>query len=549
MNKHWLLGTCSLCLLGFPLPGVGQETATSPRVTIRHPPGQSPVLEWPVSATEYTVEQAEALGPGVAWQPAGITPVRSGDVMQARIAATGTGRYFRLAAALQPPPGSTAFFLPDEPPTRGFEVEFDAAGRMHFVYVRHSLVREVQEVVYGTCEPGLDCDQPANWRTVVVHSGAIGTVQIEVTSDARPRLVIEDQYTVAGARLAYMACESNCLGTDGWRGIALIGNVQIGQVFALHLDQRWFAIDAAGRPRLLVSSNDGAFFLACDRDCTEPTGDWTNTALDTTGEPFLTSQLFAPVLRLDANGRPHLLGQSSRALVYLTAEGDFRQAENWRRVALTNPLQQGVTDTLPVAIQFANNLDLEIDRSGGVVVAFDGFVPGTQEMRAYLLRCRDGCAEMASWSGRPFSGTQLDSLDLVLDREGRPFLAFTGQVPQTGERVVQLATCTGGDCHAIEARWNARVLASSDTLERERPVKRFPETPALCSIPTTSWEFPSNRLLLHPSGTWRLVSNAAASSICQPGMDEWIDRWGTTRRGRTIDIWVIEARARWAAVR
>jgi hypothetical protein len=31
-------------------------------------------------------------------------------------------------------------------------------------------------------------------------------------------------------------------------------------------------------------------------------------------------------------------------------------------------------------------------------------------------------------------------------------------------------------------------------------------------------------------------------------MDEWIDRWGTVKRGRTIDVWVIEARARWAVV-
>lgn len=547
--RRWLLKCFVLWLFGLTSVVTSQEITAAPRIAIRHSPGQSPLLEWPVTATEYTVEQTDVLGLGATWRPAEVTPVRSGDLMQARIAVTGTRRYFRLAEAVRPPPGSIAFFLPDEPPTRGLEVEFDAAGRMHFVYVRHSLVREVQEVVYGSCEPGLDCDQPANWRTVVVHSGTIGTVQIEVTSDARPRLVFEDQYTVAGARLIYMSCESNCLTPTAWRGIALIGNIQIGLVFSLHMDQRWFAIDAAGRPRLLVSGNEGAFFLACDRDCTEPNGDWTNTVLDTTGEPFITSQLLGPVLRLDAQGRPHLLGQSSRAVVYMSAEGDFRRTENWRRVVLTNPLQPGINDTLPVGVQFANNLDLEIDRSGGVVVAFDGFVPGTEEMRAYLARCRGGCTDLASWSSRPFSGTQLQGLDLVLDRDDRPFFLFSGQVPQTGERLVQLATCGGGDCYAVDARWNARMLATSDTLERERPMKRFPETPALCSIPTTSWEFPSNRLLLHPSGSWRLVSNAAASSICQPGMDEWIDRWGTTRRGRTIDIWVIEARSRWATVR
>lgn len=520
------------------------SAAESPRLTASLLGEAELVLQWPVESTPHRLEYSVHIGTEPTWQTLDVVPRQVGGSWEVRLPTATPARFFRLRETDNRP---TAFFLPDSAPTRNLEVEYDGQGNLHFAYVRHSNQPEVQEVVYGTCPAGRDCDRPENWNTVVVHSGAIGTLQLEVTADGRPRLALQDQYTVAGSRLAYLACEGNCLQSTAWRGLALGENLPVGEVFARHTDQRWFAIDAAGRPRLLVSNPDGAFFLACDQGCTEPSGDWSNTPLDTTGNPFLSSQLFTPVLQLGPDGQPHILGQNSRELVYLTARGDFRQADNWRRLVLSDPMIQGVRDEPPVALQFATDLDLELDRQGGLVAAFGGLVPGIIEPRTYLFRCPNGCDELSNWGGRPFPGTVSGGLDLALDSSDRPYFVLAGQMP-SGERRVQVATCDGGDCYDFNANWRATTVGTSTQLEIERPVKRQPETPALCSIPTTSWEFAASRLIFRPDGTPRLVSNAVATSICQPGMDEWVDRWGVTRRGRTIDVWVIEARARWSAL-
>jgi hypothetical protein len=521
----------------------------SPRLRIQTEPGQRLVVQWPATVPGYVLEQSSSLGANARWLPVTEPPFRMGDQSMVRLEPTATARFFRLAPAAPEPPPVTAFFLPGDGPTRNLEVEYDGQDRMHFVYVRHTLTPDEQEVVYGSCEPGLDCDRVENWRTAVVHSGAIGTVQLEVTGDGRPRLAIQDQFQVTGVRVAYLACEAQCLDASRWRGIALAENVAFGGAFLQHTDQRWFDLDPHGNPRLLISNSEGAFFLACNENCTEPTGDWTNTPLDTTGDPFLTRQLFYPVLKIGADGTPHILGQTSRELVYLTCVGDYRQLGDWRRLILSDPNHTGVQDEIPVALSFVDNLDLELARSGDVVIAFGGFVPGGNELRTYLFRCQAGCDSAQSWSGRPFRDTLPGSLDLALDPKDHPHFLLAGQIPDTGERIVQWARSETGEDYHIDARWSARVVASSSQLEAERPVKRAPETPALCSIATSSWEFPANRLLFLRDGSARLVANAAASSICQPGMDEWIDRWGTVKRGRTIDLWVIEARARWAVVR
>jgi hypothetical protein len=85
-------------------------------------------------------------------------------------------------------------------------------------------------------------------------------------------------------------------------------------------------------------------------------------------------------------------------------------------------------------------------------------------------------------------------------------------------------------------------------MEAEHPMKQAPQTPPACNTTTTSWEHGSSQLSFDPAGRMRLVENAVASSICTDSMNEWIDQWGTLKRGRGVDLWVLNARARWTII-
>jgi hypothetical protein len=137
---------------------------------------------------------------------------------------------------------------------------------------------------------------------------------------------------------------------------------------------------------------------------------------------------------------------------------------------------------------------------------------------------------------------------MQLNRQNQPFWLLASAVSEDGERIVELATCTAGDCYAPESNWRARIISRSGDMEAELPIKNALATPAVCSIATTNWEHSANQLLFPPAGGMRLLTSAVGTSICQPGMNEWIDQWGTKKRGRTIDVWVITARARWTIV-
>ncbi|GAB4120549.1 MAG: hypothetical protein Fur005_23690 [Roseiflexaceae bacterium] len=446
-------------------------------------------------------------------------------------------------------PAGPAFFLPGEAPTRNFEVAYDQQGRLHLAFVRHTRTEQVQEVVYGQCAAAANCDTAANWQTIVIHSGSIGSVQLRVTNDGRPRIAIMDEYTTSSVRLAYMECEAGCLTNANWQGIALGSGIDFGEAFGQHIRQRWFAIDTGGRPHMIVSTSQSAMYLTCSATCATTGDGWSVTNLDTTGDEFLTPQLFEPAIAVAATGQVHIFAQNSRALVYLTCAQGCDQAQAWQRVIFSDQTGQSIRDDLPVSLAFTTLLDLQLDPQGAVVVAFSGVLPiENGPARSYLWRCSSDCGTAANWAGRAFSNTYLDALTLAIDSSGKPYFVSAGQVASTGERVLELSTCTAGNCFEPQANWNARKLSSSNDLEAESPVKTPLRTPAVCTIATTSWEHTAQQLIWNPAGKMRLITNATAVSICQPGMEEWIDQWGTKKRGRTVDVWVIYARARWVPV-
>jgi hypothetical protein len=553
-------------------PAAAQERASATRVYL--PLVQSPAV---VPRVERFVSSAATIAPGgeatLSWSVSSATSVRIepgvGDVSgrtTTLVRPQATTTYTLIAAspagerrasvtvtvsATQPPPPppTGAFFLPGEAPTRNFAAAYDAAGTLHLVFVRHTRAENRQELLYGQCATPADCDRFANWRTVVIHSGAIGSVQLAVTGDGRPRLAIQDEYTTINVRLAYMACEANCLSNAGWQGIALARELSYSGVFTQHSDQRWFALDSSGRPHLLIATQEATYYATCISACATNGDGWGLVELDPTGPTSSSPTLQDPVLRVGPDGRVHVVGRNTQpGLIYLTCGGACTEAGSWQRLQLADYSQQGISDSIPVAV-YPSALDMELDQAGRLVVAFGGFTPGQNAPnRAYLLRCASTCADAASWSGRPFANTAAFGLNLELDRDDRPYWLLAAATSENGERLVELATCTAGDCYAPSANWQARVLSRSSELEAEVPIKTPAATPPVCSIATTSWEHAANQLLFTPSGHMRLLTNAVGTSICQPGMDEWIDQWGTKKRGRTVDVWVITARARWTIV-
>lgn len=297
----------------------------------------------------------------------------------------------------------------------------DSAGGMHAAYAHFLPTAENPRAVYTYCTVGpAGCGSAASWQSVALGE-RVREVQLALTAQAQPRLlIVSDEPEQGGQLYSYAACDQNCASAAAWTIAPVVTSYNATSVSDQDQPQRSFALDPQGRPAFLYNDRNyqyaepdryGAYYASCEERCTEAAS-WSTTPLSLIyqgGWSFDYEKMNYHALRFTPDGRPRFIAQ-----VYaLHADGS--------------------------------------DAPYGL----------------YYYGCDTNCDETASWRRRyllPTGGGAVPqpSWDLAFDGDGRPHVAlFLGDSITPEEFINQLLyiSCAAADCLAVGDTWNfSRVL-------------------------------------------------------------------------------------------
>ena len=442
-------------------PGIGEVTGSSMTVS----PGET---------TEYTLTASNAAGASTAKTTVTVEANGGGNAQ------------------------SHAFFLPfvtnDQTiyNTEPARVAVDANGGVHVAYEVVTGYGEPSPVIYGYCPS--DCTDESRFKTVPLGSDENAfELNLILDPQGRPRM-LWDKYD--GYR--YAECDANCTVAAAWTLIA----VPTRQIDIWGVSKRTLALDAQGRPRFVYTHHDwgnpaasGTHFVWCDADCLDA-ANWQEARIS----PY---PLKRPMLVLTPAGLPRLAaydsyqldGKEQPLVVYLECNAGCGSEANWTETPL-HPLN-------PNLGAFAMQLDGQ-GRPRLALYTGDLETELWLEPKAlYYLWCDGACSSGSSWQGYrlPF-GEQGMYLDLALDGQGRPRLAFDG----AGSGAIY-AWCDA-DCEATAASWQSRAFDSGSEIDKSWPIEPSPG----CSF--AAWLLSDYTLALDGTGSARIGYEARHSEVC-----------------------------------
>lgn len=220
------------------------------------------------------------------------------------------------------------------------------------------------------------------------------------------------------------------------------------------------ALDAQGRPRILLSTFQKVYFGACDQGCTER-GSWKyGEILDHKGDRQVSGQAFA----LDPQGRPRFvmhtylalfgIGQKPPATFLAQCDAACEAPQSWRIDQIQDQIWQSSS--------------LRFDDNGGAHLATVAVTLGqggpTSKLSAYL-KCDSGCTSAADWHGIGFVETfeQLTAaapiapaVSLALTKQGAPRVLVLGKTPENTPNIVYLEC----DQNCAEDNWRGSTITS-----------------------------------------------------------------------------------------
>lgn len=370
-------------------------------------------------------------------------------------------------------PTSSKLFIESTWRTSNARIALDANGGKHvaFYYYEPNIEQRPTGAAYRYCAK--QCNEPSSWQEV--RFGALArSVQLKLTADGKPRLLVAvaSQVYDGGNDYLYAACDANCTRADAWS----VTTIFSGRVPATNLvnddelPQRGFALDALGRPRLVVFDENqlvspehyGLYYLSCDQQCSEAT-QWTETLM-TVATRYEVERVSQPALSFTPDGRPRVasaqffpLGGKPAALVYLACDDGCDQTANWGRVEL-----------MPRGFGSEPSVDIAVDQGGRPRIAFyqEALLEG-QGKRLFYLSCDQACLERSNWQAldlqlNTFNGQEPD---LELDSFGRPRIAYADW-----ERGGIGFSWCDQDCAGASRNWQHRLVEDRDALYKAWPV-------------------------------------------------------------------------------
>ncbi|MAT99734.1 MAG: hypothetical protein CL608_21550 [Anaerolineaceae bacterium] len=429
-----------------------------------------------------------------------------------------------------PPPPPTqvkgSFFVDDQFKTSSAGIQVDAQGGMHLVYYYYEPAIENRPTngVYLYCPGG--CEKPASWSGVAMGE-LVNEIQLQLTPAGQPRIVFRtlSQARPNGNDYYYAACDQQCTDPSKWGLIYLTSSSGIG-VIDLDKDdklpQRYFALDANGRPRFIyndgVTDHIGTYYAYCDSGCLNPDS-WFETKINKDNGnqgPFRDENFYYPALAFTPQGQPRVVAdgvsmQDEFFLFYLACDANCQLPSSWQSAPLYD---RGSGPNV--------SYDIEIDGNGRPRVAFyEGAKLGGQGDRLFYAWCNGSCLNSGNWQRKDLGLGSSDGRgpDLELTAAGKPRLAYA--LYNAGG--LGYSWCNN-NCESTTATWQHQVSESRSALYQAWPVV-YPE-----HCDGGLWDGIAPTLALDSAGNPRIAYDTTYHARCwyNPDTGEW-DPWSEFR--------------------
>ncbi|MCL4489187.1 MAG: hypothetical protein M1570_13805 [Chloroflexi bacterium] len=358
------------------------------------------------------------------------------------------------------PGTSGGLFMNETNETVSPKVAIDASGGIHMAYNTYSTADS--PAYYAYC--AANCGTISSW-SIVNLGGYIENTELALTKSGHPRLLLSDDHDTSniGTVFWYAACDTGCTTAAGWKIVQAAKNTDIPlPEIELGRSHFAFALDNLDRPRFIFvdNVNGGVDYAYCDAsDCTA-NGAWSTVQLFDTKYDFQQ-----PSLTFTSDGKARLaadvwqLGVSNLVIAYGGCDSACDQPASWILHGLFNG--DGAEFVLRLDSQNRPRLALY------------------QQVNGYLFydMCDTNCSEQANWSWTDIglAKDQATVMDLALDAQGRPRMAYRDVVNDGLGYAWCNANCTSG-----AASWQ-HTLAESDLI---LAAEFNPPIPANCTAST-----------------------------------------------------------------
>lgn len=287
----------------------------------------------------------------------------------------------------------------------------------------------------------------------------------EPTNTSAPTVVIDANDALHTIYPAYVRggafygwCAAACTGT---KDVKVVPFETDGTVH-----NAMIALDATGKPRVLLQTASRVYYATCDGDCTDP-GAWaTNVILELDGNHEVSGKAFA----LDPEGLPRFIlhtkkaylgvGQKTPETFWVSCDARCDSPDGWTASKISDEMWRGST--------------LRFDAEGRAHLAAVANVGRTQyssgkEMGAYAV-CESACGREGSWKATALTDAFESDLDavpippaisLALTRSGAPRIVMLGRFEDTLKRNLTYFSC---DADCTESGWEGSVLSNLESL-------------------------------------------------------------------------------------
>lgn len=333
-------------------------------------------------------------------------------------------------------------------------------------------------VYYRYCASG--CEADANWRQVSLDVTQPINVQIGVTPQGQPRLLITGfgpNSAGAGRMYTYGECNASCTDAASWTLVPVANSAErtFTGLFEFKIPEHSFVVDDQGRPHFVyvdanyIAEPDhyGTYHLTCATDCTDPEN-WTETNLAVKPNPYNTELWDQVALAVALGGKLRLLAdvyalakdgtQLEDGLYYYQCDSGCDSLDGWRRTRVIEPGHGSYPDP-------TWDLDVLPDgRPRAVLFAGADMTQSSLDHQLIYFWCDASCDSDTNWHGHAVTATgDGESPDLAFTADGHPRIAFLGQYGDLGTLSCDV------DCESDPGQWTLKLQDASADAAKDRP--------------------------------------------------------------------------------
>jgi len=330
----------------------------------------------------------------------------------------------------------------------------DGSGGVHLAFF------DTQYIYYAHC--AANCGDPANWLELPLFEVDTSLVEptLGVDASGRPRLMFYASPSWLEDNYYYAECNANCAeNSANWTSVA----VASVNSYSYPYNIRYAALDNQNRPHLVYPQTEypdyGFHYLTCDAGCTTASNWYTTTVVTPGLNPDAMQLVFDP------NGRPRVLGYDfeNDGLFYAECNSNCSNAANWGSVGQFAPIYY-FNDT---------NFVLRVDAQGRPRIAY---YDGNDDNNVLNYAWSNASPlTVGGWSSYALNYPSSDywTLDLALDSQGMPSVAYATDVVEGSPDGIAYLTCTA-NCETTSPAWQRQFIETDDELAATYPIATTP---------------------------------------------------------------------------